>query len=241
MSVRLQKYLSDCGIASRRASEQFIAEGRVQVNGEVAELGRSVDPDQDSVTLDGRDIRHEERRTYVLLNKPRGTVTTARDTHGRKTVLECLNGVKERVFPVGRLDMDTEGVLVLTNDGELAHRLMHPSHEIEKVYVATVTGEIDEAALAKLARGVMLEDGMTAPAKVRLLRSDKHISRVQLTLHEGRKREVKRMCEAVGHPVVALQRIAFANLMGGHLRPGEWRYLTHQEVRLLRKLAGLGG
>lgn len=239
MSVRLQKFLSECGVASRRASEQFIAEGRVCVNGEVAELGRSIDPEHDAVTLDGAPIRQEQRLTYVLLNKPRGTVTTAKDTHGRKTVLECLDGVKERVFPVGRLDMDTEGVLVLTNDGELAHRLMHPSHEIEKVYVATVAGEMGEEALAKLATGVMLEDGMTAPAKVKLIRSDRHASRVQLTLHEGKKREVKRMCEAVGHPVLALQRIAFANLMGGHLRPGEWRYLTHQEVRLLRRLAGL--
>jgi 23S rRNA pseudouridine2605 synthase len=240
LSVRLQKFLSECGVASRRASEQLIADGRVQVNGEVATLGRSVEPETDTITLDGRELRQEQRLTYVLLNKPRGTVTTAKDTHGRKTVLDCLEGVKERVFPVGRLDMDTEGVLVLTNDGDLAHRLMHPSHGIEKVYVATVAGEIGEEALAKLASGVMLEDGMTAPAKVKLIRGERHSSRVQLTLHEGKKREVKRMCEAVGHPVLALKRIAFANLMGGHLRPGEWRYLTQQEVRLLKRMAGMG-
>lgn len=239
MSVRLQKFLSECGVASRRASEQLIAEGRVSVNGVVAVIGATVDPDQDAVSVDGRDVRHDAKRVYVLLNKPRGAVTTAQDTHGRRTVLDCVSGVAERIFPVGRLDMDVEGVLLLTNDGELAHRLMHPSHEIEKVYVATVAGEIPETALARLAQGVLLEDGMTSPAKVKLIQSDRHSSRIQLTIHEGRKREVKRMCEAVGHPVLALKRIAFANLMGGHLRPGEWRYLNHQEVRLLRRLTDL--
>lgn len=240
MSVRLQKFLSECGIASRRASEQLISEGRVSVNGVVAVIGATVDPEQDAVCVDGQDVRQDAKRVYVLLNKPRGAVTTAQDTHGRRTVLDCVAGVGGRVFPVGRLDMDVEGVLLLTNDGELAHRLMHPSHEIEKVYVATVAGEIPETALARLAQGVLLEDGMTAPAKVKLIQSDRHSSRIQLTIHEGRKREVKRMCEAVGHPVLALKRIAFANLMGGHLRPGEWRYLNHQEVRLLRRLTDLG-
>lgn len=239
MSLRLQKYLSECGVASRRASEQLIADGRVTVNGTVAAVGATVDPGVDTVTVDGKDITRNAKRVYVLLNKPRGAVTTASDTHGRRTVLECVAGVGERVFPVGRLDMDVEGVLLLTNDGELAHRLMHPSHEIEKVYVATVAGEIQEAALARLAVGVPLEDGMTAPAKVKLLQSDRHSSRIQLTIHEGRKREVKRMCEAVGHPVLSLKRIAFATLMGGHLRPGEWRYLNHQEVRMLQRLTGL--
>ena len=239
MNVRLQKYLSECGIASRRASEQLISEGRVSVNGAVAVIGATVDPEQDAVAVDGRDVRRDSKRVYVLLNKPRGAVTTAQDTHGRRTVLDCVSGVGERVFPVGRLDMDVAGVLLLTNDGELAHRLMHPSHEIEKVYIATVAGEIQEAALARLASGVMLEDGMTSPAKVRLLQSDRHSSRIQLTLHEGRKREVKRMCDAVGHPVLALKRIAFASLMDGHLRPGEWRYLSNQEVRLLQRLTSL--
>ncbi len=239
MSVRLQKFLSECGVASRRASEQLITAGRVRVNGDVALIGSSVVPEADAVTVDGQDVRQVERKLYVLLNKPRGTVTTASDTHGRKTVLECLNGVNERLFPVGRLDMDVEGVLLLTNDGELAHRLMHPSHEVEKVYHATVKGIVADEALAKLERGVMLEDGMTAPAKAQRIHTEHGTSRIELTLHEGRKREVKRMCEAVGHPVISLKRIAFANLMGGHLRPGEWRYLTLQEVRLLRRLTGL--
>ncbi len=239
MSVRLQKFLSECGVASRRASEVLIAEGRVQVNGVVATVGCAIEPDQDAVTVDGEPIAQGSARTYVLLNKPRGAVTTAQDTHGRPTVLECLAGVKDRVFPVGRLDMDVEGVLLLTNDGELAHRLMHPSHEVDKVYVATVAGQVEESALVQLRQGVMLDDGMTAPAKARLLESGRNSSRIELTIHEGRKREVKRMCEAVGHPVLALKRIAFANLMGGHLRPGEWRYLNGQEVRLLRRLTGL--
>lgn len=240
MSVRLQKFLSECGVASRRASEQLITEGRVRVNGAVATIGSSVEPGADAVTVDGRAVGRAEKRVYILLNKPRGTVTTASDTHGRRTVLDCLDGIDERVFPVGRLDMDVEGVLLLTNDGDLAHRLMHPSHGVEKVYQATVEGLVTEEALARLRQGVMLEDGMTAPAGATLIAHERNgRSRIELTLHEGRKREVKRMCAAVGHPVVSLKRIAFANLMGGHLRPGEWRHLTLQEVRLLQRLTGL--
>ncbi|MBI1319863.1 MAG: pseudouridine synthase [Candidatus Hydrogenedens sp.] len=234
--MRLQKYLSECGIASRRASERLITDGRVTVNGQPAVIGMNIDPETDKVLLDGAPVA-TDTKVYVLLNKPSGTVTTANDTHGRKTVLDCLDGVTARVFPVGRLDMDVEGVLLLTNDGELAHRLMHPTHEIDKVYVALVAGSFGEEAVKKLERGVMLEDGMTAPAKVRVLSVNERTSRIQLTIHEGRKREVKRMCAAVGHPVKKLKRIAFANLLRGDLRPGEWRYLNRPEVQMLQKLA----
>jgi pseudouridine synthase len=236
--VRLQKYLAACGVASRRASETLIREGRVLVNGAVAELGASVDPDQDDVAVDGEAVA-QDRKTYIVLNKPRDTVTTASDNFGRKTVLDLLQGVDQRVFPVGRLDMDVEGVLLLTNDGELAHRLMHPSYEIDKVYRVVVLGKITKDAMHQLEDGVELEDGMTAPARVVILARSRAASTIRLTLHEGRKREVKRMCQAVGHPVLELKREAFGNLFAHDLRPGEWRYLLPTEIDQLRACAKL--
>lgn len=235
---RLQKYMAACGVASRRACEAFIAEGRVTVNGVVAQVGQTVEPDVDKVLLDGKSIA-PDNHVYIVLNKPEGTVTTANDTHGRKTVLSCLQGVDARVFPVGRLDMDVEGVLFLTNDGELAHRLMHPSYQVDKVYLAWVYGHMKVEAAQQIEAGVMLEDGMTAPAKAVILNAGQAISLVRLTLHEGRKREVKRLCAAVGHPVKTLHRIAFGNLKVKGMRPGEWRYLSASEVQMLRKLAQL--
>lgn len=235
---RLQKYMAACGVASRRACEAFIAEGRVTVNGVVAQVGQTVEPDVDKVLLDGKSIA-PDNHVYIVLNKPEGTVTTASDTHGRKTVLSCLQGVDARVFPVGRLDMDVEGVLFLTNDGELAHRLMHPSYQVDKVYLAWVYGHMKLDAAQQIEAGVMLEDGMTAPAKAVILNAGQAISLVRLTLHEGRKREVKRLCAAVGHPVKTLHRIAFGNLKVKGMRPGEWRHLSASEVQMLRKLAQL--
>ena len=238
MSLRLQKYLAECGVASRRASEGMILAGRVRVNGEVAAIGCSVDPDHDVITVDGKPLAKDEK-VYVVLNKPAGTVTTANDTHGRKTVLDCVRGTRARVFPVGRLDMDVEGVLFLTNDGELAHRLIHPSFEVRKIYHAWVRGIFTEEAGRRLETGVMLEDGMTAPAKIEVLKKSQNSTLVQLTIHEGRKREVKRMCAEVGHPVRTLQRVAFGELRATGLRPGEWRYLSAGEVEGLRQRAGL--
>lgn len=235
---RLQKYMAACGVASRRACENFIAEGRVTVNGVTAQIGQTVDPAADNVLLDGKSIA-PDNHVYIVLNKPEGTVTTASDTHGRKTVLSCIDGVDARVFPVGRLDMDVEGVLFLTNDGELAHRLMHPSYQVDKVYLAWVYGLMKVEAAQKIEAGVMLEDGMTAPAKAVILNASPEVSLVRLTLHEGRKREVKRLCAAVGHPVKSLHRIAFGNLKVKGMRPGEWRYLSDSEVHFLRKLAKL--
>jgi pseudouridine synthase len=225
--VRLNAYLARAGVASRRGSEELIRAGRVRVNGEVAGLATFVEAG-DRVELDGTELAPEPL-AYVLLHKPEGVVTTARDPHGRPTVVGLV-GHAQRVVPVGRLDVDTTGVLVLTNDGPLAHRLAHPRYEVDKVYEAEVEGEPDDDALRRLAEGVELDDGRTAPAGVRRLGP----SSLELTLHEGRKHQVKRMCEAVGHPVTRLHRREYAGLTVDGLAPGEWRDLTDAEVGALR-------
>lgn len=236
--VRLQKYLAGCGVASRRASEQLIEAGRVTVNGAVAQLGVSIDPETDSVCVDGQSVG-EDRPVYVLLHKPAGVICSASDTHGRKTVVDCVQGVGARVYPVGRLDLDVSGVLLLTNDGELSHRLLHPSYGAKKIYHAQVRGTVAPETLTRFTEGIALEDGLTAPAQARIIKRAPQRTTLELTLHEGRKREVKRMCAAVGHSVVRLERIAFAGLRAHGLEPGQWRLLTAQEAAVLRKHAGL--
>ncbi|NUM55630.1 MAG: rRNA pseudouridine synthase [Candidatus Hydrogenedentes bacterium] len=236
--MRLQQFMAACGVASRRACESIITSGRVTVNGQTASLGQSVDPARDDVRIDGKSLRTDQK-VYVLLNKPRGVITSARDTHGRKTVLDCVQDVRARVFPVGRLDYDVEGALLMTNDGELAYRLTHPKYVIEKVYLAWVKGRMTPETAIALEKGVKLDDGMTAPAKVHILSVGERSTQVRLVLTEGRKREVKRMCLHVGHPVIELQRIAIAGVKVKGMRPGEWRYLSGAEVEGLRKLTGL--
>jgi pseudouridine synthase len=225
--VRLNAFLARAGVASRRGAEDLIRAGRVRVNGEVAELATFVGP-RDEVELDGRRLAPEPP-AYVLLNKPVGVVTTARDPHGRPTVVGLV-GHERHVVPVGRLDADTTGALLLTNDGALAHRLAHPRYEVDKVYEAEVEGEPSAEALRRLAEGMELDDGRTSPARVRRLRP----SRIELTIHEGRKHQVKRMCEAVGHPVRRLHRSSYAGLRVDDLAPGEWRELSEDEVARLR-------
>lgn len=236
--VRLQKYLAQCGVASRRKCEALIEAGHVLVNGQPASLGASVDPETDTVTVDGEAVSLD-RNIYVVLNKPKDVVTTAKDPQGRKTVLDCVTGVTSRIYPVGRLDIDVEGVLLLTNDGELAHRLTHPSFEIEKVYMAWVEGRVLPEAVEHLEKGVPLEDGVTAPAKAQVIRENEGKTLVRLTIHEGKKREVKRMCAAVGHPVACLRRVRIGDVGLDELRSGEWRYLRPDEVQRLKSLAGL--
>jgi pseudouridine synthase len=228
--VRLNAYLARAGIASRRGSDDLIKEGRVKVNDEPGQLNTYVHAG-DRVEVDGEPVTAQQL-TYVLLNKPAGTVTTASDPQGRPTVVQLVDEVPERIVPVGRLDADTTGALLLTNDGELAHRLAHPRYGVDKVYEVDVEGEPDDAALRRLAEGVELDDGRTAPAKARLLGP----SLVELTLHEGRKHQVKRMCEAVGHPVQHLHRSRYAGLTLGGLEPGRWRELEPSEVKRLRTL-----
>jgi 23S rRNA pseudouridine2605 synthase len=225
--VRLNAYLARAGIASRRSAEDLIRAGRVRVNGEVAGLATFVEA-RDRVEVDGRTVE-PETLTYVLLHKPAGVVTTARDPQGRPTVVGLV-GHERRIVPVGRLDADTTGALLLTNDGPLAHRLMHPRYEVDKVYEVDVQGEPADEILAHLAQGVDLDDGRTAPATVRRLDP----SRLELILHEGRKHQVKRMLEAVGHPVRRLHRSAYAGLTVDGLQPGEWRELTDEELARLR-------
>ena len=225
--MRLNAYLARAGVASRRKADELIKAGRVQVNGEPGQLNTFVES-SDVVELDGEQLA-PQRLAYVLLNKPAGVVTTARDPHGRRTVVDLVHH-EVRVVPVGRLDADTTGALVLTNDGELAHRLAHPRYRVEKVYEAAVEGEPSDEALKRLAEGLELDDGPTAPARVQRLGP----SRIELAIHEGRKHQVKRMLEAVGHPVHELHRSRYAGLTPDGLEPGRWRELKPAELELLR-------
>jgi len=226
---RLQKVLAVRGYGSRRVCEDLIAAGRVTVNGEVAVLGRRVDPDVDLVEVDGAPVGTKPGLVHYLLNKPSGVVTTAKDTHGRRTVVELVPA-EPRVFPVGRLDADTEGLLLLTNDGELANRIAHPRHGLEKEYLASVAGgRVSAGAIRRLRDGVELDDGVTAEAKV----SQPEPGVLRITIHEGRNRQVRRMCDAVGHPVERLVRTRIGPLSDRRLEPGAWRPLTPAEVRSL--------
>jgi 23S rRNA pseudouridine2605 synthase len=229
--VRLNAFLARAGVASRRAADELIKAGRVTVNGEPGRLNTAVGG-RDRVEVDGRPVELQ-RLAYVLLHKPAGVVTTARDPHGRPTVVGLV-GHGSRVVPVGRLDADTTGALLLTNDGPLAHRLMHPRYEVDKVYEADVEGEPNEGDLARLREGIELEDGPVAPARVEVVGP----GRVRLTIHQGRKRQVKRMLEAVGHPVRRLHRSSYAGLTLDGLEPGEWRELSAEEVRRLHAPGG---
>jgi 23S rRNA pseudouridine2605 synthase len=236
MTERVQKILARAGVASRRASEELIARGRVRVNGVVAQLGDRADPEHDRIEVDGAPVGVRPGLVHYLLNKPPGVVTTASDPQGRPTVVELVPA-EPRVFPVGRLDADTEGLLLLTNDGELAQRLTHPSFGVDKEYLAHVEGSPSRGAIRRLRAGIELEDGLTAPAKVSLV-GDRLL---RITIHEGRKRQVRRMCEAVGHPVRRLVRVRIGPLSDRRLAPGEWRELARHEVRALeRASAGAG-
>lgn len=232
MEIRLQKYLADCGVASRRKCEQFILDGLVEVNGRVVqELGTKVN-EKDEVKFKGKVLKPVENKVYILLNKPIGYVTTVKDQFGRDTVLDLVK-VKERVVPVGRLDMYTSGALILTDDGEFINKYTHPKNEIDKTYNVTVSGKITKEEVEKLKNGVELDDGyITKPAKVKILKIDeeKNISRIQIIIHEGKNRQVRRMCEAIGKKVLALHRSKIGNIDVKDLKLGEWRYLRKSEI-----------
>jgi len=239
MLVRLQKVLSTAGVASRRASEKLIVEGRVSVNGRtVRELGSKADPDVDEIRVDDRRIKRAQQLRYLLLNKPAGYVTTRSDPERRPTVLDLLKGVREYVYPVGRLDYDSEGLLILTNDGDLAATLTHPRHEVARVYEALVLGQPDAHDLDRLARGVVIEGRRTAPARVELVgdprREQGPTSILRITVNEGRTRQVRNMCDAIGHPVRALRRVRIGPLSDSRLKSGAYRELTAAEVAKLK-------
>jgi len=236
MQERLQKIMSRAGVASRRQAEGLIREGKVRVNGQVVtELGTKADPAQDEIRVSGRLIAADQPRTYLLLHKPVGYVATTSDPEGRPTVLDLIHGVKERLYPVGRLDWDTSGLLLLTNDGELTHLLTHPSSEVPRTYEAKVEGKPTPEVLQKLRRGVFLDGRPTHPARVRLLRPGPGWAWIEITLTEGRNRQVRRMCEQVGHPVLKLCRVALGPLQLGDLPPGRFRPLKEIELKQLRK------
>lgn len=237
--MRLQKIISAAGIVSRRKAEKLIASGRVKVNGKtVTRLGTKVDPALSTVEVDDLTVELLSEKIYYLLNKPRGYLTTVKDPQKRPTVLDLLPKDKG-LFPVGRLDKNTEGALLVTNDGETAHRLMHPRYEVSKKYTALVKGEVLEQSLHLLRKGVMIEQGKTSPAQVKLLSKGKHKSKLEITLKEGKKRQVKRMLSAVGHPVLCLKRTSFAFLTLKDLQPGFYRSLTSAEVHKLLSMVGL--
>lgn len=235
--IRLQKYLASNGIASRRKCEELILDGKVSVNGKVIdELGYKVDPDKDKIEFCGKKVEKESKLVYILLNKPIGYVTTVKDQFQRDTVMSLVK-VKERIVPVGRLDMYTSGAIILTNDGDFVYKVTHPKHEITKTYNATISGIITQEEVEKLKSGVEIEDYKTRPAKVKILKTDieKNISRLQITIHEGKNRQVRKMCEAVNHKVIALHRSKIGDIDVKDLELGKWRYLKNFEVEKLLK------
>ena len=234
--VRLPKYMADCGVASRRACEELIAAGRVAVNGVPASIGQSVDPDKDRVTLDKKPLKLQRQHVVILLYKPRGVVSTSEDDRGRKTVQEFVKDLPYRLYNVGRLDLNSEGLLLLTNDGEFANQLMHPRYGVAKTYRVVCDGTLSASEIATLTNGVELDDGLTAPAKItNIRRSTTGGTAFSITIHEGRNRQIRRMLEAVGHRTLRLKREAYGPLQLGSMRPGEWRYLTDGEITALKE------
>lgn len=235
--MRLQKYMALCGVASRRASEEMIAAGRVCVNGHtVTKMGVQVDEERDRVTVDGAPIRLEEEKHYLAYYKPVGEVTTVSDPEGRATVMDKFRDYPVRLYPVGRLDYDSEGLLLLTNDGDMMNSLLHPSHEVNKTYLARVSSRLEDESVRRLRQGVTLDGRLTSPAQVRVVRYETFDTVVLVTIHEGRYRQVRRMFEAVGHQVVSLKRVGFGPIQLGDLPRGQWRRLTDAEVRRLKEL-----
>lgn len=237
--VRLQKFLAECGVASRRKSEELIDAGKVKVNGRVASIGDKVHPKKDTVTVNGKKIVKQKSNTYIMLHKPRGFITTMNDEMDRKCVAELIKDVPGRVFPVGRLDRDSEGMLLFTNDGEFANALTHPTRHVSKTYRVTVRPSISEEQITALTNGIIIEDRKTAPAEVRIVTKEENRVVLEIILYEGRNRQIRKMCEEIGLEVARLKRIAVGSIKLGMLKQGDWRHLTEDEVRKLMIAAGM--
>jgi 23S rRNA pseudouridine2605 synthase len=235
MEQRLQKIIAEMGIASRRKAEELITEGRVTVNGKTAVIGMKADLSADHIKVDGKLLVNPEKKVYFIFNKPAGVVTSLSDPEGRPTVNDFLRGIKQRVFPVGRLDYDSEGMLILTNDGEFTHAVLHPSRKIPKTYLVKIKGALEEEEIAKLRSGIRLDRSVTAPAKVKRLRKAEHNSWIEMTITEGKKRQIRRMLDRVGHPVIRLMRIRIGGLEMGPLKPGVFRRITPEEIDRIRR------
>ena len=235
MLERLQKILSEYGIASRRKAEELIKEGRITVNGQIAHLGQKADPEKDYIKVDGKLLIKPEPKVYYAFYKPRKVITSLIDPQGRPTIKDFIKGIKFRVYPVGRLDFDSEGLLLITNDGELAYHVMHPSSEIEKTYLVKVDGIIEPETIEKLKKGIKIDGKLAIPVSVNLVRKLKANSWIKITLHEGRKRQIRKMLERVGHPVIRLIRIAIDGVKLEELKPGQYRSLTKEEIEALHK------
>lgn len=235
--MRLQKFIAMAGITSRRKAEELILEGRVKVNGIVVEeLGTKIDPDKDIVLVDNKRIESVESKIYIILNKPEGYVTSLKDTHNSKVVLDLVKDIKERIFPVGRLDKDTSGLLIMTNDGDLAYKLTHPKHEVWKKYIALVKGHPDSNKLEMLRNGINIDGRMTSKAYVKLIKKNTRSTLLEISIHEGRNRQVRKMCEHIGHPVINLKRVSIGNIKLNGLEKGKWRYLSEKEIEYLKNI-----
>jgi len=237
--IRLQKFLAEAGVASRRKSEELILQGRVEVNGQVVSTPGTKISGYERICVDGKEIRREQRKVYILLNKPVGYISSAKDQFSRKTVLDLVGTVNERIYPVGRLDYDTSGLIILSNDGDFANMMMHPRHQIQKVYRAEIVGKLSGEDIKSIEKGMHIDDYdyMTAPAKVRIVNAAEDRSIVEVTIHEGKNRQVRKMFEALRHPVLRLKRIAIGSIGIGGLEEGKWRYLSKNEILELKKTA----
>ena len=233
--LRISKYLSECGVLSRRASDEAIKSGKVMVNGHVAQLGEKIDPETDEVYYDGKRVVSGGKKIYIMMNKPVGYVTTLKDEKNRKCVTELLTGLNDRVFPIGRLDIMSEGLLLFTNDGDLANKIMHPKYNKEKVYELTVSGMVRNEIIEAMKKPFVMDGYTTMPAEVKKLSSDEKSTTLQITIHEGRNREIRNICEMVGLKIKTLKRISEDGLQLGDLKSGSWRYLKPSEVEMLRK------
>lgn len=237
MIERLQKYMANAGIASRRKCEELISSGMVKVNGKtIKEMGVKINPDIDTIEVNGKVIKEPKKFVYILLNKPIGYITSVKDQFNRPTVMDLISTVKERVYPVGRLDYDTSGLLLITNDGDITYKLTHPRHEVEKTYLALVQGIPDGGVLEKFRNGLIIDDYITSQAWVKVVKTIKNNALLKIKIHEGRNRQVRKMCQKIGHPVINLQRIAIGKITLQGLKEGEWRYLNTEEIEYLHKL-----